>query len=282
MLLPVIGVVKVGYQAAADRYTYIPMMGFFIATAGGLAIALHRTETNYLLRYGILAVSFLAVILLTTVSKQQNAFWQDDETLWTRAIELYPGLAGVAYSNMGTIKFRNSDFSAALIDYNKSLSINPNELTIMEKIGRTYEFMGKPGLALNQYQKIVDTFPEVSYGYILLGDLQYRQKLRDNAKLSYRKAFAVAPAKPATLQRAALADYLDNMLVEANDKLNYLFMISPDNVGAMQLAAKIQLEMGNFDKAKEYALKILSLRERDKFATELLADIEKINNGKNQ
>ena len=279
-LLPVIGIVKVGYQAAADRYTYIPMIGFFIASAGGIAIILQHSGKFITLKYIILAAAFLSIASLTTLTKQQNTYWENDEKLWSRAIELYPGLAGLAYSNMGTIRFRERNFSAALIDYNKSLSINNNDLTIMEKIGRTYEFMGKAGLALKQYQKIVDIFPDISYSYILLGDLQYRQKLIESAKSSYRKAFEVSPSKPATLQRAALADFLDNKLTDANKKLEYLFMISPDNVGAMQLAAKIHLAMGNHEQAKSFAMKILSLRKNDAFATEILAHINQSANGK--
>ena len=299
-LLPVIGIVKVGYQAAADRYTYIPMIGFFIASAGGIAIILQHSGKFITLKYIILAAAFLSIASLTTLTKQQNTYWENDEKLWSRAIELYPGLAGLAYSNMGTIRFRERNFSAALIDYNKSLSINNNDLTIMEKIGRTYEFMGKAGLALKQYQKIVDIFPDISYSYILLGDLQYRclllrhrhllragrvaerqgarTRARERSRLRLRQADRAR--LPATLQRAALADFLDNKLTDANKKLEYLFMISPDNVGAMQLAAKIHLAMGNHEQAKSFAMKILSLRKNDAFATEILAHINQSANGK--
>jgi len=84
MLVPVIGVVQVGDQAMADRYTYLPQIGLCIALAWGAAqftAAWPRTQFAYA------AVSALVVLGLMACAWRQTSYWRDSETLWRRSLD---------------------------------------------------------------------------------------------------------------------------------------------------------------------------------------------------
>ncbi len=92
-LVPVLGLVRVGLQARADRYTYVPLIGVFIALAwGGAALAGRvrlRLPGRPALQSAALAVLAAAVVLaLALAARQQVGYWKDNVTLWTRATVL--------------------------------------------------------------------------------------------------------------------------------------------------------------------------------------------------
>ena len=82
MLLPVIGLVQVGDQAMADRYTYLPQIGLGIALAWGSSNLPARPYCRGMRDM----VAALAIILLAACAWRQTAYWQDSETLWNRAL----------------------------------------------------------------------------------------------------------------------------------------------------------------------------------------------------
>src|SRR5437660_7148008 len=99
MLLPVIGVIQVGLQARADRYTYLPQIGVIIAVVW----AIRDLTSFWRARAIVLApVSLAAIGTLSLLSYRQATHWHDTESLWTYTLRLSPendvalaGLAGI-------------------------------------------------------------------------------------------------------------------------------------------------------------------------------------------
>ena len=117
MLVPVIGLVQVGDQAMADRYTYLPAVGLFLAAVFGMAEARERWN----LRAQPMVIT--AALILGTyaiVTKHQLAFWRDTETLFTRALAVteHNGPAhmmlGVAFEQQGRMDDALSQYQAAI------------------------------------------------------------------------------------------------------------------------------------------------------------------------
>ncbi len=81
-LVPVSGIVRVGLQARADRYTYVPLIGFFIVMAWGVAALVERTPR---LRTAVAAAALVAVLGCAWVARAQAYVWEDNVALWTRA-----------------------------------------------------------------------------------------------------------------------------------------------------------------------------------------------------
>jgi len=92
-LIPVIGLVQVGAQSMADRYTYLPLIGLFIAAVWGLKEIPHPMSTGFaLLVLGAFAFG----------SRYQLQYWQDGATLFTRAVTVTRENA-IAHNNLGTV-----------------------------------------------------------------------------------------------------------------------------------------------------------------------------------
>ena len=269
-LLPIIGIIKVGAQASADRYTYLPLLSLYIATAALLAIIHHRIRfSKPLVALGVI-VSCGIALAATALTHRQNEFWKDDESVWSRAIELSPGTAIVPYIYLGTIYLQQNKLQAAIDEINKAISIQPSNLMGLERLGKIYELMGKEKLAANTYREIIRTHPEHSLGYTRYGDLLYSKKQMSVAKQFYTKAFELDPLSPSTLQRSALIDYYDKNFDSAQKKLSYLLQLDPDDIGGLQLMAKVKISLGKTGKAKEIARKILTLRPEDQFSKDIL------------
>jgi tetratricopeptide (TPR) repeat protein len=83
-LVPMIGIVQVGGQAMADRYTYLPLVGIFVAVAWGIGEAVDRSAA---LRRPVAAASTAALLLLAAAAHRQAGFWGNDEALFRQAVE---------------------------------------------------------------------------------------------------------------------------------------------------------------------------------------------------
>ncbi|MBI5211117.1 MAG: tetratricopeptide repeat protein [Elusimicrobia bacterium] len=120
-LVPVIGLVQVGTQARADRYTYVPLIGLFIMAAWGIS----ELSRNWRYRKEALcASSTVLLVCLCILTRTQVRYWQDSITTFDHALNVTDdnyiicNARGTAYSNLG-------DFSQAIRDYDKAIEIKP-------------------------------------------------------------------------------------------------------------------------------------------------------------
>src|SRR6185436_3600009 len=99
MLVPVIGLVQVGVQALADRYTYLPLIGIFLMVvwlAGDWALAAPR-------RVGVVAIAMIIVLFTCALrTREQVRFWRDTETVFTHNLQVTPG-NWVAHHNLALL-----------------------------------------------------------------------------------------------------------------------------------------------------------------------------------
>src|SRR5438093_12096559 len=84
-LLPVIGIIQVGFQAFADRYTYIPYIGLFVAAAWGVPALVPRSKPA---RTALAAAAVASVAAMALAARVQVRFWRNSETLYLRTLEV--------------------------------------------------------------------------------------------------------------------------------------------------------------------------------------------------
>jgi tetratricopeptide (TPR) repeat protein len=117
MLLPVMGLIQVGGQAHADRYTYLPQIGIYVAVTWLVADwRLSRTA------FGALMTGVLAVLIFC--AWRQTAYWQNSETLWTRDLSCTTA-NDVAQNGLATALLRKGRAAEALSHYEEALRIEP-------------------------------------------------------------------------------------------------------------------------------------------------------------
>jgi len=147
MLVPVIGLVQVGKQSMADRYTYVPLLGIFIAGAWGLA---ELGKGNGTLRRGTAAAVALAALLFVT--RVQVGHWTDNETLFAHAVAVTPenDLAQFQIGNTYLLKGRLDE---AIAHLEKAVRINPRVAESRNSFALALLRRGRAAEALEQLRE---------------------------------------------------------------------------------------------------------------------------------
>jgi hypothetical protein len=158
-LLPVIGIVQVGFQAMADRYTYLPSLGIFLI----FGLALHRVEKNVydvikgaILRRVFAIVAALSLLgSITYLTVNQITIWKSDFSLWNHIIEKTPEGVGVyyAYKSRGSIYNQMGQLDKAIDDYSKAIALNQGDTQTIVYRGLAYLKLGQVQLAIADFNR---------------------------------------------------------------------------------------------------------------------------------
>ncbi len=223
MLVPVIGLVQVGNQSIADRYTYLPAVGIFIMTVWGCAemSASWPGGGRWAAALGALAIAGCAFL-----TWRQARVWKDNVTLfvhtaeissdsydafynlglyWQRkgqpakAVEYYekclrakPDYA-MAHNNLGYILLQNGDAAAAITHFQASLHAQPVYPEASYNLGRAYLSNSLPAQAAESFRKALASQPEVAAINLGLGEALQQLGQPDAARSCYEKAVALFP-----------------------------------------------------------------------------------------
>src|SRR5215475_4736333 len=120
MLVPVIGVVQVGEQAHADRYTYLPQIGLYIMIAWTVGSLLLESTRRRRALVGVIAA--IAVVSLAVRAVAQTSYWKNSETLWNHALAVN-GENDVAHNNLGFLFLRRGELDKAISEFQTALDI---------------------------------------------------------------------------------------------------------------------------------------------------------------
>lgn len=189
-LVPVIGFVQVGSQAMADRYTYIPLIGLFIALVWGLEHELGNGRGARIFG-GALAGALLLGCL--AVTRHQLGFWRDDISLWQRA-------AAVAQDNyfaeheLGTALANAGRTTEAIMHHEASLRINPAYEPAHYHLGLELEAVGRLDDASLQFLAALARDPASEQLHNALGVVRAQQERLPEAVTEFRKAIELNPA----------------------------------------------------------------------------------------
>ncbi len=191
-LVPVIGLVQVGVQGMADRYTYIPMIGIFVAVvwlAGDLAAA-------YNWRPALKVLAPAAIVVLAMLTWRQVSYWHDDIRLWSYSLEITADNV-VAEDNLGIALLKQGSTPEALPHFYRATRLNPNDpisaanvATDLLAHGQVREAIAKYETALSRAAFVPMLLPNIhsnlGSAYLSLGDLK-------QARNHYRAALGLNP-----------------------------------------------------------------------------------------
>jgi tetratricopeptide (TPR) repeat protein len=191
-LLPVIGLIQVGAQAMADRYTYVPSIGFFIIVAWGLGELFQRFRVTTLIRM-VLVVGVLAVCVLVT--RVQVGYWRNSFTLFGRAIDVTEDNY-VMHNNVGAVFFDHGNFHKAAEHFNKSLSINPDFILAKVNIGYLLRRQNKMDEAIECFREVLTVKKDSHKVYNELGMAYAYKKEYGLAIECYKRAIELKADNP--------------------------------------------------------------------------------------
>jgi len=188
-LVPVIGLVQVGQQSLADRYTYIPSVGIGIALVWGVDALVMKHQRWRQVAAVLGGLAALACLVLT---RQQTRVWKDTGSLCRHAIAVNPDNY-LAHDMLGAVLEKRGDYDAARHEHLRALEIKPDYADAHNNFGVALQHQGRLAGAVEQYQRALQLrprYPEAHYNLAVA--LESAGQL-DNAATEYSRAIAQRP-----------------------------------------------------------------------------------------
>ena len=165
-LVPVIGLVQVGTQAMADRYTYMPLTGLFIAGVWGAAKLLRRAKAGTII--GAIAVATL-LVLFSVVTVSQLQYWRNSLTLFTHTLAVTRDNAP-ANNNLGTaLAGMMGEKEDAQVHYAEAVRIDPKSARYQNNLATALVRVGERDVAVEHYLSAIRDDPRRAEAYSNLG-----------------------------------------------------------------------------------------------------------------
>jgi tetratricopeptide (TPR) repeat protein len=194
MLVPVIGIVQVGSQAMADRYTYLPQIGLCIALTW-LAADTLRSWTHCHAVCGIAAAVILAFLM--GCAWRQTGFWRDSETLWRHSLDCTDDNI-IAQTQLGLALAGKGRFAEAIPHYRDALQFAPKDAVVHNSLGDALMACGKSDEAMTSYRIVLAAKPEHVTARNNLGILLACRGRYPEAIACFEKSLAFDPEHAAT------------------------------------------------------------------------------------
>jgi len=245
MLVPMIGIIQVGSFAHADRFTYLPMIGLFVALTWAAVDLCAGFRHRRLILGGFSA--FILVVLIFC-ARTQTAYWRNNESLWTHTLACTSDNY-FAHNNLGYALLQNGDVDEAVIQCQEAVQINPNDAMAQINLGDGLVQMGKVDEAILHYQKALEISPTLAKACYDLGIALFQKGNVDNAIVYYQKALAIRPDYTEARNNLGVALLRNGKVDEAIAQYQKAIQINPDYAEAHINFGIALLQKGNVDEA---------------------------------
>ena len=288
-LLPVIGIVQVGLQAMADRYTYVPLTGLFIIVAWGLA----DISTKWPYRKAVLTILSVTVLsAMAIASRLQVRHWRNSVTIFEHALKVtddnyvaYNSLArqlyeegkidqAIAYNyqalqiksyylpahiSLGQMLLETGRYDKAVKHYATVLQIQPDNSAVYKNMGNALLKQGKTREAIEKYQQVLRLTPDNAKVYNDMGIALSRQDKLDSAVANFNKALQINPEYAQAHYNLGYTLGLQDKFDEAVIHLKNTIELDPDYASAYLVLGQILSQQGRMNEAAENFRQVLRL-----------------------
>jgi tetratricopeptide (TPR) repeat protein len=287
-LLPVLGFIKVGNQAAADRYTYIPGIGLFILTGLGIAYIVDKIvskKQSHYLKIAILSLPFVLIsCIFGIITFNQIKIWENSITLWTYVIKQYPqdkdaylnrsnafimtgkyreairDLDAViqinptyeeAYNNRGLVYGKAGNYQSAIRDFSKAIALNPERGAVYNNRASTYFRIGEYQKGLQDLDKAIEKAPDSAGLYSNRCEAYHALNKYDQAIKDCSMALEIDPSDAVAYYIRGLSYYSSGNPSAAISDYNKSLEINTHNPKAYFSRGVFYKDKGELKKASE-------------------------------
>ena len=240
-LVPVIGLVQVGSQAMADRYTYVPSLGIAFVLAWGIPSIIESERMKKRILAPV-AVIFLSLLMLLTW--QQCHYWKNSVTVFIHAISVTKNNA-LAHNQLGLAFYEQGRDREALYHFDKTILLQPDQDSAYNNRGAIYLKYGRTEQALQDFNKTLAVNPHYVKAYnnranLYIQERQYRLAMEDfNEAIRLKPDYVLAYFNRGLLS-ARLGDYQ-----KAIHDFDSVTMLNANHVYAYHNRASLYFNMGN-------------------------------------
>jgi tetratricopeptide (TPR) repeat protein len=257
-LIPVIGIIQVGRQAAADRYTYLPSLGLFLL-AGLAAGAAFEISSKKLYRTAIIATLVILSGVLANKTVKQTAIWQDSITLWSYEIKLFPDRVPLAHNNLGLAYAKLGRADKAIEEFKEALRIYPNYEGAHNNLGNAYYNQGRIDEAIVEYEETIRLKPDFVGAHYNLGRTYYDKGRMDEAIREYEETIRLKPDFADAHNNLGLVHFNQGQIFKAIEEYRIALRLSPDAPEPHYNIGNAYYNQGRIDEAVEEFIKTLEL-----------------------
>jgi tetratricopeptide (TPR) repeat protein len=254
-LVPVIGLVQVGDQAMADRYTYMPLIGLFIMIVWCVPdIVKPLPYRKIILNCG----SILIIITLSILSWQRCQLWGDKVALWSDALKnnkvaFTYNIRGLGYADQG-------QYQRAIEDFNAAMAIKPDHAEAIINRANVYVAIGQYGQALRDFNHALKLKPHFADNYYNRGILYLKMNRFDLAIDDFTMAIRIEPNMADAYNNRGVAFLVKRQYEKAFADFNQTLRINQNNAQAYYNRGILYNIHKQYDLAIEEFIKALKIK----------------------
>lgn len=255
-LVPVIGLVQVGSQAMADRYTYVPLLGPLVAAAWGLAELAAWTRRPAWV-FSLAAGALLAVLTLGTM--RQVSYWRDAVTLFEHALRV-SGPSPVVHVHLGSALMTACKLAEAREHFYATLRLQPGHAAAHINLGMVFQAEGNMDQALAHYHEALRLCPTCPTAHYNLGVALFSQRNYEQTAFHFREALRLRPDHLQAHANLGIVLYLQGDVDQAITHYREALRLQPgeaevhNNLGVALVARK------ELDQARRHYAEALRLK----------------------
>jgi Flp pilus assembly protein TadD len=244
-LVPVSGLLQVGNQSMADRFTYIPGIGLFIMVAWGVPNLLKGLRNQEI----ILALLGGAVVLASiALTWQQLGYWRNNITLYNHTLHITTNNE-IVRNNLGLALANGGDLDAAIAEYQEALRIDPDLAFAHNNLGLALTKKGNLSAAIKEFHDALRIFPNYTEAHNNLGMALANKGDLDAAISEYRQALKINPNYADSHYNLGLAYTSIGNLDAAIHEYQEALRITPNDIDACNNLGAAFAAKGSLDAA---------------------------------
>jgi tetratricopeptide (TPR) repeat protein len=255
-LIPVIGLVQVGGQGMADRYTYIPLIGLFIIIAWGTNDLL--IKWNY--RKVVLGVLSIAVVLVLSIcTYAQTSYWQSSQSLFEHALKVTSGNYMVC-NNLGITLLEEEKFDEAINYFRRALQIKPDYAEAYNNLGMAYGKLGRKQEEMEAYMHAIKLGANHAETYHNLGIILNKQGRYYEAIDAFKQAIKINPELSQTYYELGVAYGKIERLQDEMEAYRKAIEINPDYYEVYTDLGTVYGKLGRYEDAVNNHLQAIKIK----------------------
>lgn len=188
-LVPIIGILQVGMQAMADRYTYVPLIGLFVAAAWGMPELLKKWHPG---KAALTAAATLVIAVMATFTWAQVGHWRDSVSLFSHALAVTKD-NHLAHNNLGVALNAAGEKERAAFHYAEAIRINPRYSSYHYNYANHLAAHGGAEEAVSHYTESIRLEPDYFNAHNNLGLARASRREFKEAAFHYREALRIRP-----------------------------------------------------------------------------------------